>query len=138
MPPLLAIAIVMTFSQFLLQTFGCLFVGNFELGFDPEIGTFGYFNGEYAFYVIFGIGLIGGALYYCCVAMALKYFSALVLCSSLLFQPFVAQAIGCIMGIDQLPGACTYIGTVVTLFGFYFVSKGGEELKKKYTKMDSL
>ena len=85
MPPLLAISIVMTFSQFFLQTFGCIFISNFEMGFDPEVGTFGYFSKENAVYVLFGVGFIGGALYYCCIAMTLKYFTALVLCTALLF-----------------------------------------------------
>jgi hypothetical protein len=108
------------------------------LGFDPEHGTFGYFTSEHSFYVIFGVGFVGGALYYCSVAMTLKYFSALVLCTSLLFQPFIAQAIGCLMGIDRLPGICTYVGTLITLVGFFFVSKGGDIKKNQFKKMDSL
>lgn len=55
------------------------------MGFDPDTGTFGFFYTDYVFYVMVGVGLIGGGLQYCTVAMTLKYFSALVVCSSFLF-----------------------------------------------------
>lgn len=64
---------------------GALFISEFTLGFDSSTGSFGFLSQEYFVYVVFGLGIFGGALYYCGMAMTLKHFSALVLCAALLF-----------------------------------------------------
>ncbi len=57
--------------------------------------------------------------------MSCKYFSPLVIGTAVLFEPIGSQIIGCILGLDKIPGALTFIGTGVTLAGLFFVSKGG-------------
>jgi len=57
--------------------------------------------------------------------MSCLYFSPLVIGTAVLFEPIGSQIIGCLLGLDQIPGAMTFIGTLVTLIGLYFVTKGG-------------
>lgn len=104
--------------------FGCLFIADFDIGTNPDTGSFGFVNVDYWVYVVFALGFVTGTCSYGATAMVLKYFSPLVLCTALLFTPFVGQAYGVILGIDKLPGILTFIGTLVTMFGLYYVSNG--------------
>ena len=58
-------------------------------------------------------------------SMSYKYYSPLVIGTAVLFEPIGSQIIGCLLGLDKIPGALTFIGTFVTLIGLYFVAKGG-------------
>ena len=58
--------------------------------------------------------------------MSYKYFSPLVIGIAVLFEPIGSQIIGCLLGLDKIPGFLTFLGTFVTLFGLYFVAKGGQ------------
>ena len=108
----------------MLQIFGFFFIQNFEISTDPDIGSFGFFNVDYWPYVVFGLGFFTGTCSYGSTAMVLKYCSPLVLCTALLFTPFIGQAYGVLLGIDKLPGFLTLIGTLISMVGLYYVSVG--------------
>ena len=127
LPPFLAISMVMLASQGLLQAFGVLFVAGFDLTCNPETGSFGFVNVDYLGFVVFGLGFLSGACNYGCSFQALRYVSPLVLCTALLFTPFVGQAFGVMLGLDQMPGAVTVVGTTVSMGGLYFVAVGGSQ-----------
>ena len=59
-------------------------------------------------------------------SMSCKYFSPLVIGTAVLFEPIGSQIIGCILGLDKVPGFLTFLGTGVTLIGLFFVAKGGQ------------
>ena len=77
--------------------------------------------------MIIGVGLVGGALCYATYGFVLKYFSPIVLCTAFLFEPFISQTIGCLMGLDKKPGYLTVIGTFITLLGLYYVGVGSQK-----------
>jgi hypothetical protein len=54
--------------------------------------------------------------------MVLKYFSALILCTAFLFEPLLSQTLGCLFGIDKIPGLYTIVGGIVTFGGLMFVA----------------
>ena len=58
-------------------------------------------------------------------SMSCKFFSPLVIGTAVLFEPIGSQIIGCVLGLDKIPGFLTFLGTFVTLGGLFFVSKGG-------------
>lgn len=99
--------------------FGWLFVEDYTVGFDPETGSFGFLFVSYWPYVVFGLGFLTGTVAYGSVAMALKFTSPLMLCTVLLFSPFIGQIYGVAMGLDNLPGYITWIGTFITIYGLY-------------------
>ena len=51
-------------------------------------------------------------------------------------EPLIAQTLGCMLNIDNLPGLLTWIGGIVTLGGILVITIGGFELEKE--KMASL
>ena len=106
---------------------------NFDITTNPDTGSFGFVNVDYWFYVVFALGFVTGTCSYGACAMVLKYCSPLVLCTALLFTPFIGQAYGCILGLDRMPGILTIIGTLISMFGLYYVSMGGRK-KAQITK----
>ena len=77
-------------------------------------------------YVVFLLGFYSGACNYCSTTMALKYYPPLVMTTALLSCPCVSQILGIVLGMDNYPGVFTYLGGFVSLFGIYFVIKGGK------------
>jgi hypothetical protein len=130
MPPLTSIAMIMLSSNVVVLIMGVIFVPSFQLGLDPAHGAFGFFYYESYLYVLFGVGLVGGALCYGTYGFILKYFSPIVLCTAFLFEPFISQTIGCMMGLDKSPGFLTILGTLITLVGLYQVGVGGKKKTK--------
>jgi hypothetical protein len=55
---------------------------------DPEVGIFGFMTCDYTLYVLIACGLFGGALTFGSYGYIVKFFSPLVLCTALLFEPF--------------------------------------------------
>ena len=58
--------------------------------------------------------------------LALLFFDPIVVSNSLLFEPFIAQMLGFAVGIDEMPGALTWLGTCSCTGGlvcFYYASK---------------
>jgi len=60
-------------------------------------------------------------------------------------EPLIAQTLGCMLNIDNLPGLLTWVGGIVTLGGILAITIGGFELEKEKlaslkanTKDDSL
>lgn len=106
---------------------------DFEFSTDPGIGAFGFVNVEYWMYVVFALGFVTGTCSYGSYAIVLKYCSPIVLCTALLFTPFIGQAYGVMLGLDRLPGVLTFLGTFISMFGLYYVSIGGRK-KAEITK----
>lgn len=90
---------------------------------NPKSGLFGFLNPECAFvaFVPYGIycSIFGSAGYIVC----LLFFSPLVVSSSFLLEPLVAQILGSYLGIDKTPGPLTIFGTLVIIFGISWIDK---------------
>lgn len=137
MPPLFAMTIIMIISNVVLVSLGLMIYGapgGFTLDCDPKTGVFGFLGGgsQLALYVIFVYGFFTGACNMGAYSMSCKYFSPLVIGTAVLFEPIGSQVIGCILGLDKIPGLLTFLGTGVTLVGLFFVAKGGS-LKARLT-----
>ena len=117
---------IMIFSNIILITFGVLVFSDFTLGFDPLTGAFGFFTPELWLYVIFVYGFFTGACNMGAYSMSCKYFSPLVIGTAVLFEPIGSQIIGCLLGLDKIPGFLTFLGTFVTLIGLFYVAQGGK------------
>ena len=95
----------------------------FEISMSPTAGMFGFLNPQCAFtaFVPYGIfcSIFGNAGYIVC----LLFFSPLVVSSSFLLEPLVAQVLGSVMGIDKTPGPLTIFGTLIIIFGISWIDK---------------
>lgn len=125
MPPLYAMTFIMLFSNIILIVFGLCLFKDFTFDLNPTTGAFGFLDSNLWAYVIFVYGFFTGACNMGSYSMSCKYFSPLVIGTAVLFEPIGSQIIGCVLGLDKIPGLMTFIGTGVTLVGLYFVAKGG-------------
>jgi len=96
----------------------------FELwSMNPKCGAFGFFAPDVAFvaFIPYGIfcSIFGSAGYIVC----LLFFSPLVVSSSFLLEPLVAQVLGSALGIDKTPGPLTILGTLIIIFGISWIDK---------------
>ena len=84
-------------------------------------GCFGFLNKEEVIesFLVFGMaaGFFGNAGYVIC----LKFFSPVVVSAVFLVEPLLAQCFGWALGIDEMPGASTWIGTSLVFFGIALV-----------------
>jgi hypothetical protein len=125
MPPLTAMSFIILSSDLYLVALGSGVIPGITLNMDPTTGVFGFLTPSNFVYASFFVGFLGGALCYASYGYVLKFFSPVVLCTALLFDPFVSQTLGCIFGLDKSPGILTLMGSLITLVGIYYVSIGG-------------
>ncbi|TNV80073.1 hypothetical protein FGO68_gene16966 [Halteria grandinella] len=133
LPPLYAMTFISLFSNIILIILGISFYGDvFTLDANPKTGVFGYLGGgpQLGVYVILVYGLFTGACNMGAYSMSCKYFSPLVIGTAVLFEPIGSQIIGCLLGLDRIPGFLTWLGTALTLGGLYFVGRGGQRLAR--------
>jgi hypothetical protein len=131
MPPLVSYTTLVASSIISILVCGTLLVPDFTLDADPQTGAFGFFTyGDFP-YAFFAVGMVAGALTFGGYGYIVKFYSPIVLCTALLFEPFISQTMGCLLGLDRLPGPLTLVGTTVTLIGLYNVGVGGQRKKQE-------
>lgn len=68
---------------------------------------------------------------------AVKHFPLIPLMNSYLLRPIIAQLLGYLLGIDNIPGSMTFIGVTGLIFSIMF-QKQGEVIRQKKEKEDNL
>ena len=130
-PPITAISIQAAECGLLLALAGVtIFPTDFTLDLNWATGLLGFFSSDQAVYIILIVGFFTGASQYASYAIAQNYFSPLVVASSYLMEPLIAQTLGCMFEIDNVPGFTTVIGGVITLGGILIITLGGFEIEK--------
>jgi hypothetical protein len=69
--------------------------------------------------------------------LVLLFYSALVTSNAYLIEPFFAQVLGYMLGLDLMPGMMTLVGTVFAVFGIMYIDKGARfraEMEKNREK----
>ena len=88
---------------------------------DPINGCFGFLNRETAFTALVPFGLLAAVCGSAGYVLCLLWYSPVVTSNSYLIEPFIAQALGCAVGIDQMPGFLTLIGTMLAIAGIMYL-----------------
>ena len=57
----------------------------------------------------------------------LLFYSPVVTSNSYLIEPFIAQALGFMFGLDKIPGLMTLLGTLLAIAGIGYLQKGNNE-----------
>ena len=100
---------------------------------DPKHGVFGWLSNPYDFFmVLFFVSPLTGILTNFGFFTSYKYFPMQVIAACILFEPFLGQVAGIILGQDEIPGPNTVIGLLSTSAGFMLASYGGT-LKERET-----
>jgi len=97
---------------------------DFSFSTDLQTGVFGFLNPEISGFAFLYVGLFATVFGYCGYVMSLLFYDPLVVSSSLLFEPFVAQFYGYMLHIDQFPGTFTFIGAFIIILGIVQIDKG--------------
>lgn len=59
--------------------------------------------------------------------LSLLFFSPLLVSSSFLLEPIIAQVLGYLMGLDQIPGVMTALGSFFAIYGIWYIDCGARE-----------
>ncbi|CDW90216.1 UNKNOWN [Stylonychia lemnae] len=134
-PSSVAVCSTLMFSEIMIIIYGLLF-GQFTFDRDKMTGVWGFMNAEYILYTLFIMGLFCGTISIYTAALVLKYYPPIVLMIVSLIEPIICQVLSCLMNIDRAPGYFTYVGGIITLFGIFGVSYGGQILEKNTKKQE--
>lgn len=125
MPPLTIMTITVCIAAIISTILGVALFKEITLDFDNKTGAFGFFSSNNYLSILVFVGFFGGTLCYGIYPFALKFFSPIILCTAFLFEPFISQTLGCLLGLDNHPGLATFIGSFIALIGLYYVGLGG-------------
>jgi hypothetical protein len=93
--------------------------------FDPYYGCFGFLHKDHLFINLFLNGFLASLCGSAGYIVSLLFFTPVVTTNAFLVEPFLAQMLGYLTGLDNLPGAMTLIGAVVTVTSIFMIDKGG-------------
>jgi hypothetical protein len=84
-----------------------------KMDMDPKNGLFGWLDRRHLFTCIFWYGFFAtffGSVGY---ILSMQFFSPLICMNAYLLEPFFAQILGYLFGIDLMPSGFTALGTIV-------------------------
>ena len=92
---------------------------------DPINGAFGWLcSFKNVVVVLWIVSPLTGVLEKLFYLAANNYFSLQTISILIVFEPFIGQFFGVLLGQDHIPGAMTFIGLIVTTIGFGIASYG--------------
>lgn len=102
-----------------------------KMNLNREHGLFGWLSADIAFTSIFFFGFFAtffGSVGY---LLSMQFFSPMTCLSAQLLEPFCAQILAVIFGIDKVPGVVTIVGVVAVTFATVAVNRGGAAMLKE-------
>ena len=96
---------------------------------DKEWGMFGFMHEDHFYAAFFWFGLSSGFWGNAGYVLCLVFFSPVVVSISFLIEPVIGQMMGYWLGIDEIPGALTWIGTFIVLAGILAISYADKQRK---------
>ena len=116
---------------FALLALEVLLLRDINFSFDRQLGIFGCFypDDQFWFNALFIGGFCGGLSTYL-QSVCLESFSSMILCVVFLFEPGVSQVVACFLGIDQMPGWTTFLGSAAVTTGLVLVTYGNLQTQK--------
>lgn len=93
-------------------------------------GLFGWLSADIAFTSIFFFGFFAtffGSVGY---VLSMQFYSPMTCMNAYLLEPFFAQILGLLFGIDKSPGIVTILGVIAIVFGTVIANKGSQAMLK--------
>ena len=118
--------IFMFFSFVWCAIYSYIIHTDISFDFDALTGIFGCFNPKFVWLHLFnGLFLTSfGAL---ALTISLKFVPVIVFANALILEIPLSQIIGCIVGIDKVPGFLSLIGFIIASLGFVLLAKGSHK-----------
>ena len=108
--------VLMNFLTMCLFTVCAILLEDAQMDMDPERGLFGWLERKQLFTCVFWYGFFAtffGSVGY---ILSMQFYSPLICMNAYLLEPFFAQILGYVFGIDFMPSAFTILGTIA-IFG---------------------
>lgn len=130
--PICLLILIMNFHTFMLNSLIARFsdprIQIFSV--DMEFGCLGFLNFNNPLLPILSYALFASFFGSAGYVLCLLFFSPLIVSNAFLLEPFVAQTLGYIFGLDNLPGLLTILGTLAAVGGILFIDKGSRERER--------
>ena len=120
LPHILAMNFVVTIIFFV----AAILVEDSKINLDREHGLLGWLSADLVFQTIFCLGFFAtffGSVGY---LLSMQFYSPMTCMHAYLMEPFFAQILGYMYGIDKAPGYITIIGVIAVAFSTVLVNKG--------------
>ena len=102
---------------------------------DSKHGLFGWLNEQQSFQSIFMVGFWASLINPAGYLLAMLFLNPVVCIMAAAFEPLIAQIIGCVCGIDALPGTMTMLGIILLIVAHGLVNKGSQTMFKKFERV---
>lgn len=96
-----------------------------------EYGCLGFLNMDQPMLVLGLYALLASFFGSAGYTMCLLFFPPVVTCNAYLLEPLLAQVLGYAVGLDELPGFFTVIGSVLAIQGIFSIDKGRRDATKE-------
>ena len=95
-----------------------------------ETGCLGFLNMNNPALALFSYAIFASFFGSAGYVLCLLFFSPLVTSNAYLVEPFFAQLLGYMFGLDKMPGMLTALGTLFAIFGIAFIDRGSKRRLK--------
>ena len=99
------------------------FVPDVEFSMDPLRGVFGWMVPS-ELYLTVGLGLFSNFFGSAGILISMYFVSPVLMSNIMLLEPISAQILGCVMGLDKVPGAVSFVGAGIAMLGLYIIGRG--------------
>lgn len=99
-----------------------------KMNLNRKNGLFGWLSADIAFTSIFFFGFFAtffGSVGY---LLSMQFYSPITCMNAYLMEPFFAQILGLLFGIDKFPGTITILGVIAVAFGTVIANKGSQAM----------
>lgn len=135
MPICMLLFIMNVHNFFLCSALAMLTSDKIEIfSLDVENGCLGFLNPQVMFVALVPYGILAAFFGSAGYVLCLLFYSPVVTSNSYLIEPFIAQALGFMFGVDKIPGFMTLLGTLFAIAGIWYLQKGNNE--KQAQKLD--
>lgn len=110
---------------------GAILVEDSKMNLNRQHGLFGWLGADIAFTSIFFFGFFAtffGSVGY---LLSMQFYSPMTCLHAYLMEPFFAQILGLLFGIDKVPGVVTIIGVVAVAIATVMVNKGSAAMLRE-------
>ena len=121
--PLATSIAISVFMVLIYFTIAFAFIPEVEFSMDPESGVFGWMDpGQLELTV--GLGLFSNFFGTAGILISMYFVSPVLMSNIMLLEPISAQILGCVAGLDKVPGVVSFVGAAVAILGLYIIGRG--------------
>ena len=105
-----------------------------EFTMDPAHGVFGWMVPK-ELYLTLGLGLFSGFFGTAGIIISLYFVSPFLMSNIMLLEPISAQILGCVMGLDKVPGVVSFLGGAVAILGIFIIGLGSGRKERELARI---